>query len=131
MKIIFYLLLTFTSMILKYARLQSVANVSFGPDLYNVKYNSSNPNCDLLKSSFVSNSIKCLILCQSTLCKSLTYSNWTKTCILNGSSPDLILYDSLPNLDIKYNLGNCRMVIYLDNNNFFDLFTFVFLQKPI
>ena len=63
---------------------------------YNISYNSS--SCNLLNSSTVSNDLKCLMLCQMTICKSLIFDGTTNTCTLNGSQPGLIEYDNLTNL---------------------------------
>ena len=90
-----------------------VLNINNGA--YNISYNSS---CNLLNSSTVSNSIKCLMLCQMTTCKYLIYDSTTNRCILNGSQPGLIKYANLTNLNIVYNLGsllkiyNCCEILY-------------------
>ena len=78
-----------------------VLNINNGA--YNISYNSS--SCNLLNSSVVSNNIKCLMLCQMTVCKSLIYDGTTNRCILNGSQPGLIKYANLTDLNIVYNLG--------------------------
>ena len=70
---------------------------------YNISYNSS--SCNLLNSSTVSNDLKCLMLCQMTVCKYLIYDVTTNRCILNGSQPGLIKYANLTSLNIVYNLG--------------------------
>ena len=84
-----------------------VLNINNGE--FNISYNSS--SCNLLNSSVVSNNIKCLILCQMTVCKSLLYDGTTNRCILNGSQPELIKYDNLTNLNIAYNLGIFGLII--------------------
>ena len=75
---------------------------------YNISYNSS--SCNLLNSSTVSNDLKCLMLCQMTVCKFLIYDSTTNTCILNGSQPGLIKYVNLTNLNIVYNLGKLTLL---------------------
>ena len=77
-----------------------VLNINNGE--YNISYNS---DCNLLNSSTVSNNIKCLMLCQMTVCKSLIFDSAINRCILNGSQPGLIKYDNLTNLNIVYNLN--------------------------
>ena len=77
-----------------------ILNINSGA--YNISYNSS---CNLLNSSTVSNNIKCLMLCQMTVCKSLIFDSATNRCILNGSQPGLIKYANLTNLNLVYNLG--------------------------
>ena len=78
-----------------------VLNINNGE--FNISYNSS--SCNLLNSSVVSNDLKCLMLCQMTVCKNLIYDVETNTCILNGSQPGLIEYANLTNLNLVYNLG--------------------------
>ena len=77
-----------------------VLNINNGE--FNISYNSS--SCNLLNSSVVSNNIKCLMLCQMTVCKSLLFDEATNRCILNGSQPGLIEYANLTNLNLVYNL---------------------------
>lgn len=85
----------------------ATTTVSIGGNNYSIKYDSS---CDLLNSTNVDNGIKCVLLCQTTQCKSLSYDSWSSTCVLNGSNPNLINYDQLPDLSIIYFLGNLRLI---------------------
>ena len=72
---------------------------------FNISYDTT---CGLLLSSNVPNNVKCLLLCQQTLCKSVVYDGSNNTCILDVSQPSLIKYASLTNLNIVYNLGKHR-----------------------
>jgi len=91
---------------LKYGFNQNL-NIELNSNQYNIGYNlsASNSSCNLLVSSNTPNDIKCLILCQMTLCKSLYFNVSTNSCTLNGSEPQLIKYDTLPGLNIEYILG--------------------------
>lgn len=71
---------------------------------YNISYNSSS-SCNVIESSNVSNSVKCLMLCQMTTCMSLQFDASTNNCTLVGSNPSFIKYDSVAGLNLIYNLG--------------------------
>ena len=95
------------SFLISYSICQSLT-LNINNVVYNISYNSS--SCNLLNSPTVSNNIKCLMLCQMTICKSLIFDVTTNRCILNGSQPGLIKYDNLTNLNIVYNLGRLSLL---------------------
>lgn len=60
--------------------------------------------CNTLFSSNVDNNLKCLMLCQTTRCSSLTFDKDTNNCTIIDPKPNLIKYDSIPNLNLAYQL---------------------------
>ena len=87
---------------------------------YIINYTLNDSNCSLLMSNNVQPEIKCLILCQTIKCKSLTIDS--DGCNLFYGRPDLIQYDSLPGLNkIIYVLGGKIKQI---NNYFINEFIF-------
>ena len=100
----------------------SLININNGE--FNISYNLS--SCNLLNSSVVSNDLKCLMLCQMTVCKNLIYDFETNTCILNGSQPGLIEYANLTDLNIVYNLGKLTLFSLIFN---FSTFLCIYLNQ--
>lgn len=82
---------------------QLVVDFGTGPQ-QTIEYNNT-VDCNIIQSQNVSESVRCLALCQSTLCKSLQFDASTKSCTLFGSDPSLIEFDSLIGLNISYVLG--------------------------
>lgn len=75
---------------------------------FNILYNSTIPGgggCDLINSNNVPKSMKCLILCQITECKSINFDSNHNKCTIYGSKPNLIQYDKLENMAVIYALG--------------------------
>lgn len=75
---------------------------------FNILYNLKTPGdggCDLIKSSNVPKSMKCLILCQITECKSIKFDSTHNKCTIYSSRPNLIQYEKLENMSVIYVLG--------------------------
>ncbi len=70
----------------------------------NITYNLDS-SCNLLFTATTTLSVKCLILCQTIMCQSLQYDQFSNTCTLVNGQPNRIVYDSLPDLSIVYKLG--------------------------
>lgn len=70
-----------------------------------IVYEANDKNgCNLLFSSYVDISIKCLVLCQTTRCGSLNFDKKANNCTIIDPMPNLIKYDSVPNLNLTYKL---------------------------
>ena len=80
-------------------------SMSINNGLYNISYDL-NSSCDLLASSAVPKDLKCLMLCQMTTCKSLQFNASSNSCILVGSNPSLIKYETFAGINLTYILGN-------------------------
>jgi hypothetical protein len=78
------------------------ANIIQIKNAYNVTYEQS---CNLLNSSNIQNSLKCFLVCQSILCKSLVYDKNTSNCTLYYGNPRLIKPVNLVNLTLNYIIG--------------------------
>ena len=83
-----------------------ILNVTFSNgDQDTITYNLNDSSCQLLQSTNVDPAVKCLILCQTTLCKSVRYDRSLNLCNMTGSRFDLVQYNNLPDLNINYNIG--------------------------
>lgn len=70
-----------------------------------IVYELNSTTCNLLTNQNVTAQVRCLMLCQSILCKSLQFDMDTRNCTLYGGQPELIKYDSLPAMNLTYVLS--------------------------
>lgn len=69
-----------------------------------LNYNLNNSTCNILTSQNVSAQIRCLILCQSVECKNVEYDQNSYNCTIYDAQPQLIKFDSLPDMNLTYSL---------------------------
>jgi hypothetical protein len=87
-------------------------------------------SCDLLASTNVDNSIKCMITCQNVLCQSLTYNRTSETCKILNPNPNSNLnitvigltIDFIPYCDPGWTLY-LNLTCYYLSPNYVDWFT--------
>lgn len=76
-------------------------NLSINNGQFSLTYNMI--TCNLLNATNVPSSLKCLVLCQSVECQSVTIINGV--CNLTTNKPQLIQYSNISGLTINYTLG--------------------------
>lgn len=77
-------------------------NCYFIDNTLNITFDGENSTY-ILNSSYVSNSAKCLIICEMIKCKSIRYK--INNCSLYFGDPSLIRHTTLGNLTLNYYLG--------------------------